>query len=119
MKNLITTLIIAAITVTSSFASTKPEVELISNDEVSVTTETKEFFKLAIFNQDAETLEFVTVGEISVIQIFDNDGNLEFQLPVMSDMVKINKNLLADGEQKLGFVMNGVNQVHFTAVTVK
>jgi len=59
------------------------------------------------------------MNDISVIQIYDGQGNLEFQLPVMSNMVQINKNLLADGQQKLGFVMDGVNEVHFTQVTVK
>lgn len=119
MKNFITTLIITILTVTATFATTTPETELVSNDEITVTTDVSEFFTVAAFNQESETLEFTTVNEISVIQIYDNEGNLEFQLPVMSNMVKINKNLLADGQQKLGFVMDGVNAVHFTQVNVK
>jgi len=119
MKNFITTIIITILTLTVSYANTTPEVDIISTDEVTVSTTMSDLFKVATFNVENETIEFTTLSEISVIQIFDGKGNLEFQLPVMSNKVQINKNLLEEGQQKLGFVMDGINQVHFTEVTIK
>ena len=61
----------------------------------------------------------MTKDEISVIQIFDANGNLEFQLPVMSNQVKINKNLFGEGRFKLGFLVEGDSQIHLSDVIIK
>ena len=119
MKNLINIFAILTITITSVFATSNP-VTLISTDEVVVVT----IGELAIFTSaefDAETdnLAFTTNEEISMIQIFNADGELEFQLPAMSKNVKVNKNLFDQGTYKLGFMLVGENQLHTTQVTIK
>lgn len=119
MKNLLT--IIAALTITFStaFATTTPET-LVSTDEVEVITiGTSNIFTFADYDAATDNLTFATNDNISIIQIFDADGNLEFMLPVMAQNVKINKNLFEVGQYHLGFILEGQSQMHSTTVTVK
>lgn len=119
MKNLISTLVIAITIITSSFATITPEVEIISNENVTVTMTNQDIIETAAFNIESSTLDFTTTTDISVVQIFGEDGKIEFQLPVMSDNVQINKNLFSEGNYKLGFVMSGQNQIYFSDIEIK
>jgi len=112
MKNFITVLAVTIITSSVAFATTTPETDMISVDNLEV-------LESADYNADNETLDFTTKSDISMIQIFDLDGTMVFQLPVMSNYVQINKNLFDKGSHKLGFIMQGTNQIHFTHVTIK
>ncbi len=118
MKNLIT--IIALITITSAvFANTTPEV-LVSTEVVEiVSAEHHGIFSNTAFDAETESLVFDTFNNISAVQIFNSEGKLEFQLPVMSNNVQINKNLFDSGEYRLGFVIEGLADVLFTEVTIK
>jgi len=119
MKNLITIIAVLTITFTSAFAATTPET-LISTETVEVVTiGTSAIFTSADFDVASENLSFTTTDEISVIQIFNAEGNLEFSLPVMSNDVKINKNLFGEGSYQLGFILEGQSQMHSTTVTVR
>ena len=119
MKNLITLIAVLTITVSSVFASTTPKV-LISTDEIEVVTVDKlDIFTASFFNTESNVLVFDTNDNISVVQIFNDKGELEFQLPVMSDNVQIRKNLFDKGSYRLGFVIEGQTEVHFTDVTIK
>jgi len=112
MKNLITILTVSILTISTAFATTTPEVEMISVDNLEV-------FEAADYNAESETLDFTTKSDISMIQIFDLKGEMVFQLPVMSNYVQLNKNLFDSGSHKLGFIMQGNNEIHFTHVTIK
>lgn len=119
MKNLINIIAALTITLTSVFATSTP-VTLINTDEVVVVTiGDLEIFTSAKFDASTDNLSFTTGSDISMIQIFNAEGNLEFQLPVMSNNVKINKNLFSTGSYKLGFVLAGEAQAHITQVTIK
>lgn len=119
MKNLISILTILAITFSTAFASTTPEV-IISAPEVEVTNVNDlDFFTNASFDTSSDNLTFDTTEEMSVVQIINAEGTMEFQLPVMSNNVQINKNLFSTGTYKLGFVLEGQSEVHFTQVTIK
>ena len=119
MKNLITILTALTLTVSTAFATTTPEV-LISSDDIEViTVESLDIFTASSFDTKSENLSFDTKIDISVVQIFNNDGEMEFQLPVMSNNVQINKNLFGEGTFKLGFILEGQSQVHITQVTIK
>jgi len=119
MKNLITILAILTVTFSTALANTTPEV-IISADEVEVVSvENLDIFTNAAFDTDSENLSFDTTKDMSVVQIFNAEGNMEFQLPVMSNNVQINKNLFGTGTYKLGFVLEGQTQVHITEVTIK
>ena len=117
MKNLIT--IIALTITTTAFANTIPEV-LVSTEAVEIVSlEHHGIFSNTTFDADAENLVFDTFNNISAVQIFNSEGKMEFQLPVMSTNVQINKNLFGTGEYRLGFVIEGLADVLFTEVTIK
>lgn len=119
MKNLI--LILTVFIISSSFlkASSTPKV-LISSAEIEVVTiESQNFFVDATFDESNDNLIFNTTKDISVVQIFNAKNEMEFQLPVMSSNVQINKNLFGEGNYKLGFLLEGQEDIHFTKVTIK
>ena len=119
MKNLIAIFAVLVFSTVNLSASTTP-MKIISTAEVEVVmVDNLDIFNSAEFNESSENLEFTTTDQISIIQIFDNEGNIEFQLPVMSTDVKINKNLFNEGTSKVGFILSGQNQVHFTQITIK
>lgn len=119
MKNLITIIAALTLTVSTAFATTTPEALITTENVVVVSIGQLDFFTSAEFDAETDNLSFTTSDNISVIQIFNAEGEMEFQLPVMSDNVKINKNLFGTGEYKLGFVLEGQSQLHTTLVTVK
>ena len=119
MKNLITTLLIAILTSTVALSNTTPEVLISEFDFEVVSVGALEIFVSAEFDAQSENLIFDTNKSMTVVQIFNEDGDLEFQLPVMSNNVQINKNLFDKGSYKLGFVIEGDAGVHFTTVNIK
>jgi len=119
MKNLITIIAVLTIAVSSAFASTTPETLISNEDVIVVSIESSEIFTSAEFDAETENLAFTTNDDISIIQIFNAEGEMEFQLPVMSNNVKINKNLFGEGTFKLGFILEGQSNLHTTSVTIK
>lgn len=122
MKKLIFLFVLVASTAVSSFASTDPvvkEISLLENSAVTVTIASADADLFTTAQFVGENLEFETSNEISFIQIFNSEGALEFQLPVMSDHVKIGKSLIEKGDYKLGFMIEGSTDIHFTSVSVK
>ena len=118
MKTFTTILVLAIFTITSTFASTTPEV-ILSNEEMTIVDlSTQEFINTSAYNSATSNLEFETSEKIAVIQIFNEQGVLEFQLPVMSNNVKINKNLFGEGQYKLGFLIEGNTELQFTQVNI-
>ena len=104
---------------TAAFASSVPEAKIIDTDAVVVISNIDGLFETATFNSESETMQFTTIADISTIQIMNAEGELEFQLPVMTNNVQINKNLFGQGDFRLGFVMKGQNKVHYTKVNIK
>ncbi len=119
MKNIITTLAIFTLTLSAVFANTTPEVLISTSDIEVVTINDLDIFSSSKFDVETESLVFNTNDDISMVQIFDNEGEVIFLLPVMSDNVQIKKNLFESGKYKLGFVIEGETQVHLTDVTIK
>ncbi len=125
MKTLLT-IIITIVTITISLATTKPVMpapaKLIATttvEIVAVSIEGHALFQSANYNITEENIEFTTVTDVDLIQIFNAEGNLEFQLPVMSNQVSISKALFSQGESKLGFIMAGKPEVFMTTVNIK
>lgn len=119
MNKLITTLLILMIAASSAFATKTPK-KIISAESVEVyTTDDSAIFESATFDAVKENLNFMTTTSISMIRIYSEEGTLEFQLPVMSQDVKINKNLFGEGKYKLGFMLQGQSKEVFTKVTIK
>ncbi len=119
MKNIITTLGIIILTLTSVFANITPEV-LISTSEIEVVSfNDLDLFASAEFDVETENLVFNTNDNISMVLILDNSGEIIYLRPVKSDYVQIKKKLFESGQYKLGFVIDGNTQVHLTDVTIK
>ncbi len=118
MKNILTFCTAVIFSITSLSAMNVPETLISSPEVIVVALEEVNIFLDADYNEDSENVEFNTVNEISVVQIFNEAGELQFQLPVMSTQVRINKNLFSHGNSKLGFILKGEKSIHFTQVTI-
>ena len=124
MKTILT-IIIAVATLTIGSATTNPIVtpaKLIATATVeiaAVSIEGQDLFESASYDAVEENIEFTTVENVDMIQIFNAEGNLEFQLPVMSNQVSISRALFSLGESQLGFIMSGKAEVFMTSVNMK
>jgi len=125
MKKLILSFVIAVSTLTMSFASNGPVGPVVLSESLSVyktaevefylTSEAqKDFFTLANFNTETENLEFVTKEDIQYLQIFEQNGKLLYQLPVMSNKLKISKKVFKQGIYKVGFIVDGGKNIQFS-----
>jgi hypothetical protein len=120
MRTLIFLTLILALSTANLFATTNPEV-LLSSEKVLIEVAVGELaiFTQAEYNAETEVLSFATKENISIVQIFNSEGELEFSLPVMSNNVKINRNLFEEGLSTMGFILEGQSQLHTTQVTVR
>lgn len=118
MKNIIT-IFAATILTTAAMATTTPEV-IVTDTEIEIVDAVSEsLFLEASFNAENKNLSFQTKSDISFVQIINEEGVMEFQLPVDSNNVQINKNLFNEGNYKLGFIFKGKTDPHFTTVQIK
>ena len=115
MKKLILSFVIAVTTLSMSFASSGPvgpvalaetlNVYKTAEVEFYLTSEAqRDFFTFANFNTATDNLEFVTKEDIKYLQIFEQNGKLLYQLPVMSNKLKISKK-----EEKLFRIAETIN----------
>ena len=123
MKNLLLLFVLLFGLNAASLAS-DPIIEsrkLISTDFVELTLEDAnqfQYFSTVGFNDQTNTIDINTMDDISFIQVFDNDGELQYQLPIMSNKVKLSKKMFDSGKYKLGFMMDGSKEIQFTSLTV-
>ena len=110
---------IATLTTTVAFSNSKPVVLISTLDFEVVSVGVLDIFVNTAFDSQSENLVFDTKQPMKVVQIFNANDELEFQLPVMSKNVQINKNLFEKGNYKLGFIIEGDADVHFTNVEIK
>ena len=121
MKNLLT-ILISLLAATIMTATTTPDAKLIANEDVelvAVDMEGHELFESAIYDTSEELIVLKTKSKVQVIQIFNAAGELEFQLPVMSNKVSISKAIFSRGESQLSFVMDSTADVYMTTITVR
>ena len=125
MKNFILSLILsAAIFSTASATSVTPDSELaiVSSAKVEVSVLNvmqKDFFQVADYNSDMDALDFVTKDKINFIQIFNEKGELEYQLPVMSNKLKISmKMFTGESAYKIGFITKNNTTIQFTNLKI-
>lgn len=117
-------LLIALFNFSFIYASGDPASPLVvyesSSLEVLVTDSSQtDFFLHSNFNFENSSLKFETEKEITFVQIFDKDGKLSYQLPVMSNKLKIGKSIFGAGDYKLGFIIKGMDDVQFADVKIK
>jgi len=121
MKKLLLSFVFVFAILSISFATSDPvkSIKLLETSEISVSGDGESFFISATYDSDAEQLEYMTFDDITFVQIFNQDGDLEFQLPVQSTKVLIGKSLFGSGEYKLGFLIDGKSTIHFSTVNFK
>ena len=123
MKNVIFTILLSVLFTLAAVAGTNPvtKVKIFESEKatVSIDSNNEALFRMAIYNPSNDSFVFETEEVISFIQIFNDAGNLEFQLPVMSNKVTISKAIMGSGDYKLGFMIDGQKDVQFTDVAVK
>ena len=125
MKKLILSFVIAVSTLTMSLASNGPvgpkamvealNVYKTAEVEFYLTSEAqRDFFTFANFNTDTNNLEFVTKDDIKYMQIFNETGKLLYQLPVMSNKLKISRKIFKQGTYKIGFIVKDGKNIQFS-----
>ncbi len=107
----------------STLLANNPEegLSLISADGVEVNLieeEQQDFFRLAEFNSQTKSLNFVTKDYVTFVQIYDEEGLLKFQIPVMSNKLRINPSVLESGDYKLAFVTKNNTAIQYTNLSI-
>jgi len=124
MKTFTTTLLIILAAATISYSSNlvpESELSIITTASVElsvVNAQQKDFFQVAQYNMEMDALEFVTAESINYLQIFDESGKLKYQLPVMSNKLKISKKMFKQGTYKIGFITKENTTIQFTNLKV-
>jgi len=122
MKKLILSFVITIATLATSFAGTNP-VKVVKAVNVFKTAEVEfyatadakaNFYTYADFNTATNNVEFVVKDKIKFLQIFNQDGKLQYQLPVMSNKLKISRKIFETGVYKIGFIVDGGNNIEFS-----
>ena len=69
-----------------------------STTTVSVEKSEKKIFMSVEMTNDQNSLQFKTYKNISFVQVYSEDGRIEFQLPVEASNVRLKKNLFETGK---------------------
>lgn len=124
MKNLLLTLslLVSFIATTTAGYIGDDKLKLISNDMVEVSLESEEqksFILFSAVDTSKETLQFIFDNSVSMIQVYDMKGELEMVLPIGSDEVDLGLSLFDSGSYKLGFMVDGIDEMQFTNLKIK
>ena len=126
MKNLIL-ITVAFISIVGQSWATNPVIEDKCCDVVVSTTAVdfsydesiySKYFTPAYFNEATNSLHFESYQDIKFIAIHDGTGELKYKLPVMSNKVRVSKNMFDKGDYKLSFEMEGESEALITYVTI-
>lgn len=121
MKNLILLLFVLTLSFNMSFANVTPVLALISSSSIELSVNhisQKDFFRVSIYDETKEALEFVTADIMNYVQIFDEDGQLKYQLPVMSNKLRISTKIFKTGSYRIGFITKENTTIQYTNLTV-
>ncbi len=124
MKNLILIFAIAISFTTATFASNIGDgtLAIVKSEKVDITLDNegqKEFIISSAFEADQDQIAMVFEANVSMIQILNNDGEIEMMFPVGSETVNLGMSLFDTGDYKVGFMVDGYDDVQFTNMTIK
>ena len=124
MKNFILILAIATSFTTATFASNIGDgsLAIVKNERVELSLENegqKEFIISSAFEVDQNQIAMVFESNVSMIQIFDENGEIAMMFPVGSENVNLGMSLFEGGNYKMGFMVDGIDEVQFTNLTIK
>ncbi len=124
MKNLI--LITAAIFSlnVSALASNigEGEIKVIESSRVTVLLDNeaqKDFILFSDFNTEEEKVEFIFESTVSMIQVYNMDGEMEMMVPVGTKNVSLGLSLFNSGNYRMGFIVDGFDEIQFTNLSVR
>ncbi len=91
-----------------------------SNVELSLENEGQKFLIISTeFNTEYENISMIFNSSVNMIQVFNTEGEMEMMLPIGSEEVDLGMSLFQSGDYKLGFMVEGIDEVQFTNLSVK
>jgi hypothetical protein len=116
-------LFLIAIFSTAAFSGTDDyrSYSLIQNEDLHVSFTDANIlglFNNASYDEKKSRLEFKTSRQIIKIQVFDDNLELQYQLPVYSRTLIMKKSMFTSGHNRLGFLTEGRSEFYFTEVFV-
>ena len=124
MKNLF--LIIATVLSFSAtaFASNIGDgsLAILKSERIDLSVESeiqKEFILSTSFSAKEESVNMVFDSNVEMVQVYNTNGELEMMFPVGSDNVSLGLSLFENGQYRMGFVVDGMDDVQFTKLVVK
>ena len=124
MKNLILTIATVLSFSAASIASNIGDgtLAIVKSDKVEMTLENesqKNFIVSSVFEAENDNIAIVFESNVSMIQLFNNEGELEMMFPVESTDVNLGMSLFEEGSYRMGFVVEGISEVQYTNLQVK
>ncbi len=95
---------------------------IVKTDKVEISLESegqKEFILASVFNVENDNVDMTFNSDVSMVQIFNSEGELEMMFPIGSSKVSFGMSLFENGHYKMGFVIEGVEDIQFTSLTIK
>lgn len=123
MKNFIITFATILCFSAVSFASNIGDgtLSIIKNESVTFTlTEQnqKELIISSIYNDENNQLSFEFESEVQMISIINANEEIEMMVPVSSKKINLGLSLFDQGSYKMGFLIEGENEVQYTSISI-
>lgn len=131
MNNFFTKLIATAFIVSAMSLAVKAEHgpiitnstnALISNQHIEWSSESTNIFEelaSVTFNMESEKLNLKTLINVDFIQLINAQGNLEFQMPIMSDNIHLSLGEFESGLYQLNILFAGMDSYQSSELTIK
>ncbi len=94
---------------------------VVSTNDVNISYDEAVYskhFAPAFFNKKTNSLHYESYETIKFVQIYSDNGEMKYQLPIMSNKVRLNKNMFDQGSYRVAFLLEGISQVMNTYVTI-
>ncbi len=124
MKNLILIFATVISFTTASFASNIGDgtLAIVKTASITLTLEDegqKEFIVSSVFEAENDNIAMVFGNDVSMIQVFNKEGELEMMFPVGSKEVNLGMSLFSEGNYRMGFMVEGISEVQYTNLQIK
>ena len=123
MKNLFLIITTVLSFTTTNFASNIiGELSLVKTEKIELSVESieqKEFILSSKFVAEHNNLALTFGSSVEMIQIFNGEGELEMMLPIDSKKVNLGLSLFDGGNYRMGFQIEGIEDIQFTSLVIK
>ncbi len=109
---------------TNSYASNigDDHLALIDNESVTFTLlheAQREFILTSDYNKKNNHIQFEFESDVLLIQIINADEEVEMVFPVSAKKVNLGLSLFDPGSYKMGFLIEGEQEIQFTSISLK